>query len=618
MGRRAQSDIISTAIVSAILLSVGITLWLLFSGYAHVTRASVVEEVNKELLVLRSEISVDYALCPGGEALIRNIGSEPVVVFRVLVLKNGVVAWDSLRVYGVREISRVEVGGVSSPPLRFVCPSYNPERDVITIQVHYVPSSLFNPSSPHLIDPTPDVHLFKVAAFRVSSPPMPQAREVCPDKPDEWIWIEYVDPEDFVEWGDPPEFRLGRRIGVVFSESSKPLQVKLRVNVASAQGRAEDSETVNVPKGETQWIDIDMSRLRYPANITFEVDSPSNVKILQNTWYFDADGTSYVNYAKLMWTTLDKRLFGAYVNVFHRISGTYRVEVRVIDCHGHEVAKGSSKKDVVPGAAGRWEDYIITFDRAEFMPNVRRIEINVIDESETVVTVVTDTITRYTTVTETITVYTTQPTRTFTDTVTTTLTDTVTVPATTITRTLTTTSHSTRTVTSYTTVLSTSYVSTVTSTTFVTTTSTATTYLSTVTVTRTTTTRVTSTTTVTGTVTSTVSIPTSTATVTSTSTVLTTVPTATRTTTVTQTATTTYTPPPVTRTVTTTLTTTVATTRLTTTTTVGTTITLSTTVTSTTTTCPPPSSVAGHDVAPLIGVFAPALVAPFVLRRYRR
>ncbi|MCX8188040.1 MAG: hypothetical protein N3F65_05490 [Nitrososphaeria archaeon] len=171
MENNAQSDLLSVVIISAIILAAGITLWVFFSGYALMTRLSAQEEVNKELSVLRSAISADYVICPRGEALIRNVGKEPVVIFRVIVYKNGEMTWDSLREYGVRAFAEIDVNEVSIPPIRFPCPPTREDQseigDLVTVQIHYIPKSLFDPSSPELIDPTSDVLLFRIATFQV-------------------------------------------------------------------------------------------------------------------------------------------------------------------------------------------------------------------------------------------------------------------------------------------------------------------------------------------------------------------------------------------------------------------------------------------------------------------
>jgi len=577
---RAESDLLSIVIITGVVLVCGFILWGFFSGYASVTRLSAQEEVNKELEVLRSSISADYVICPRGEAWIRNTGKESLIVFRVIVFKNGEAIWDSFRVHGIKALSEIDVGDISNPPIRFTCPSYS-EDDIVTVQVHYIPKSLFNPSSPELIEPTPDVQLFRIATFEVE-----EESEVlggrCDDIPKNWAWIDYIDPED-----SPPNGQLGQRIGVRIPEASSVLSINLEVEVEDSAGRKVlGSGSVVTNLEENQWISIDLSSLRYPVIIKFKTVFPENSKILQTDWYLNAIENSYVNYIKLFWNALDGRATGAYVSVFHKISGTYRITVKAIDCYG-VVAKGSSQdRDVVIGAAGRWEEYPIVFDNSLPMLNIRRIEVYVEDVSPFVTLTETTTVLTTETITETLTSYTTQPAGTLTLTVTQIITKTTSIPATTSTNTILTTSIKTTSTTTTSTSTRTSIGSTLLITTYTTVTSTSTTYLSTVTVTRTTTSKTTTTRYSTSLVTSTASIPTATATVTSTIASTTNIPTNTITYTTTATSITTYTPPPATATTTVKSTSTVATKTSTVTATTGTTITTFSTVTSTVNVCP--------------------------------
>ncbi|MEM0236136.1 MAG: hypothetical protein QW628_12520 [Thermofilum sp.] len=608
---RAQSDLVSIVIISAIIVAAGITLWIFYSGYASAARLSAQNEVNRELSILRSVISADYVLCPQGEALLRNVGKEPVVIFRLIVYKNGELVWDSLRIEGIKKLAEIDVGKKGG--VRFTCPASYSKDDVITLQVHYIPKSLFDPSL-ELVDPSSDVLLFKVANFKAEEVSLALAGRACPDEPKNWAWIDFVDPEEA-----PPDGKLGQRIGIRLPDASGVFTLDLKVSVKGVSGSASTTASITSTSDETQWISIDMSGMRYPVTITFEATSPEDSNVLQREWYFNAIDTSYINYVQLIWNKLDKKLVGAYVSAFHRISGTYRVTVKAIDCFGNLVSEGNSLKDVNVGAAGRWEEYYVTFASGEVMPNVRRIEVYVEDLSAFVTEILAEYVTVTVTVTETSTHWVTQPMSTVTETLRTTTTRTTTVPmvTSTITHWVTLTSATTTTITS--TSIRTITRSTVTQTTSVTATSTTTRYLSTVTVTATTTRSTTTTSYSTVFHTTTVSTPTATQTVTSTSTTVTTIPTTTASYTITTTSTTTSTPPPVTSTVTTTQATTVATSTARTTTTVGTTVTSITTQTVTVTACPTSSSQPSPIYAALAALFfAPAITASTIMRRCRR
>lgn len=613
---RAQSDVISIAIISAIIVAAGIALWAFYSGYASVARISAQEEVNKELSVLRSMISADYVLCPQGIARIRNIGKEPVIIFRLIVYKNGEMIWDSLQAYGIKKLAEVNVSDVSD--VSFTCPARYSTEDVVTLLVHYAPKLLFDPSL-ELIYESSDVLLFKIANFRIEEASIALVEEACPDISRNWAWIDFVNPEEA-----PPDGDLHQRIGVRIpkvSNISREFTMSLRVNVKGASGLKSAIVSGIRASDETQWINIDMSGLRHPVTITFEAIYPDDLNVLQQTWYFDAIETSYVNYVQLIWNNLDEKLVGAYVSVFHRISGTYNVTVRIIDCFGNVVSEGSLIKDVHVGAAGRWEEYYVTFRSGEIMSNIRRIEVYIEDLSAVAVETKVETVTESETVTQTLTHWVTEPTSTITEYFTITTTRTITAPATTYTTPSWVTSTSTTTLTSTSTSTVTTTGFTITQTTSVTTTRTTTRYLSTVTVTSTTTRYTTTTSFSTTYRTVTTSIPTTTRTVTSTSTVVTTVPTTTVSLTTTTTSITTYNPPPVTETIIVTQTTTAATTTVSTTTTVGTTATSTVTKTETRTSCPPPSQLSQPSLSTLTlaALFmAPAFMISIVMRRCRR
>lgn len=489
MDKHGQSDLLAITILVAVVIGIGLFLFGLLSGYSGIYRLKSMEEVNAEALVLRSLISADYVFY--GDAYLRNIGKEPVVIFRLITLNNGTIMWDS----GIREIITLGVGELGK--VSYQCPSCR-EGDPIVLQVHYIPEKLFDPSNPELINPTSDVMLYKVASFPAENIVLGLAG-ACPALSN-WVWVDFVDPVEAGQTG-----ALSNMIKLRLSKASTLKDITLNIMVRDdSGGTAEGSKTLPSMSDVDEIIELrSASGVRYPAEVFLDIEDPDWV-LVQNRWYFGRDLTAYIDLVKILWNSFNYRTIEVFVKAFHRDSGLYKIDVRIYDCFDRLIAEGSNVKEVhLGGGSGVWEEYSVALDHNPLISDVYRVEVYVTDISPLVTETRTETVTR-------------------TETTTLTLTSTSTLPLTTLTITSTSTSTTTRWIT----------VATVTRTSTVTRTTTIT--PTTITTTRTVTAIIPSTTrTVTRTDTSTVSRTVATATVTSTLTSTSTVAT------VTQTATTT-------------------------------------------------------------------------------
>ncbi|MEM0456531.1 MAG: hypothetical protein QXI01_02230 [Nitrososphaerota archaeon] len=476
--KKAQSNLLTITIITAMVIGVGLALFSLISSYSEVSRLKSSEEVTNEILVLRSAISADYVF--GGNAYIRNTGKEPVVIFRLIVLNNGTLVWDS----GIKKIIELGVGEVDK--VTYECPSCR-DSDPIVLQVHYIPSKLYDPSNPELINPTSNVVLFRVESFPVERVSL-GSEGICPVSSN-WIWSDFVDP---IEEGIGGE--LSNLLKIRLSKASVSKDVELQITIKDEYGNlAEGSKTLPSMSNVDETVELQSSNvLKYPVEITLSIKD-QGWNIMPEKWYFGREETSYVDLVKILWDSLSYRVIGVFVKAYHDDSGTYKVTVNMYDCYGDLIAYGSSEKEV---EAYIWEEYNIALSSNPIITDVYFIEINIVDVSPLV------TVTK--TITETVTITTTR-----------TFTSTVTVPLTTQTITSTTTSTSTR----WTTIATRTLTTTVTRTTTVY--SPTTTRTRTVTVTLPTTTR-TTTATITSTIGTTVATKTVTSTVTSSSTVATT------------------------------------------------------------------------------------------------
>ena len=425
MKERGQSNILTITIVVAIVIGIGLFLFGLISSYYGIYRYKSTEEVNAELLVLRSLISADYVFY--GDAYLRNIGKEPVVIFRLIVFNNGTPIWDS----GIREMLKLDVGELGK--ISYQCPSCR-EGDSITLQVHYIPEKLYDPSSPELINPTSDVVLFRVASFPVEEYSLGMAGR-CPTQSN-WVWVDFVDPVEEGQNG-----ALSRIVKLRLSKASTLKDITLHVRLKDSDDRStEGSRTLPSMSDVDEIIEMQSAGgLKYPARVFLNVEDP-NWTLIQNQWYFGRDATAYVDLVKILWNSFNYRLIEVFAKVFHLDGGTYKVDVKIYDCEDRLIAEGSSIKEVyLGGGPGVWEEYSISLNSNPLISDVYRVEVNVVDISPifTKTETVTETKTETTTVTSTSTETTTSTTVTITLTSTSTRTRWTTVSTTTRTTTLT-------------------------------------------------------------------------------------------------------------------------------------------------------------------------------------
>ena len=172
MNRKALSSLVSVALILSVVVPVGIFLLSYSQGISNVIRQQEKEDVNEKILLLRSAISADYVFFPGEKAIIRNIGKEPIVIFRLIVYKNGELVWDS----GIDKIAEIPVKKIKL--LRFQCPTCT-RNDSILLTVYYIPSRLFDENNPQLIKPLSEVHLYKIASFPAEQPRQGVLSNVC-------------------------------------------------------------------------------------------------------------------------------------------------------------------------------------------------------------------------------------------------------------------------------------------------------------------------------------------------------------------------------------------------------------------------------------------------------
>jgi len=334
-------------------VAAGIMFWALFSSYAAATEIEQSEKLNENMLVLRSMVSADYVTYPDNIAVLRNIGSEPVVVFRMIVRVNGTEVWDS----GISNLGKINVGELRA--FRFLCPGcFAHENEPVILEVFYMPEELFNRVNPASLKPTSKVILFRVNSFPIENLKLKITRGVCETPQGNWTWVDFMDPFE----ASGTEGTLTQWIRLRFPEASSNSTIKIKIGVNNLV----ENDVITVYK-VSQWVQADTNNRKYPVTIKIIPESP-NWSIPQREWYLGAykwhgSVRAYVDFVKLFWSRFNYRVYQAFVKVFHRESGTYLITVRLVcktDSGSRVVAEGSLIRDVSLGwGSGAYEDYIV-------------------------------------------------------------------------------------------------------------------------------------------------------------------------------------------------------------------------------------------------------------------
>lgn len=525
MRRRGYSEILATVMILAIVLSAGIAIWVFLSSYAGVLRQEEVRELGDQALVLRSNVGAEYSYYPdpmygGGDRgliMLRNTGREPIVVFRILTIRNGSVVYDT----GIRELARIPINERSA--LTFRCPtSVCSAGDRILVQVHYIPEQLYDPRNPALSEPDSETLLFKVETFETSEPRYGLSSG-CTLPTENWLLVEVVDPKEENIYGSTTDYVKIRVLNASARRDSYEFQIRVTDGLGNT---ATGTASVSGSLPQEVYVGLDRRGLRPPLKFEFESLMP-DFTVLPISWAFPNSFGNYIDYSKMRIDLETGRVDEVILSVGFWEDGDYEITVDIYDCNGVLIARGVLRVSIAMGDLALYVDqYSVVLSSSINVFNIGRIEIRTTDVTPTVTTTVTETSTVTVTSTTTRTTTTTIPRTTTTTRITTTTTRTITTPSTTTTTTSTRTSTttlvtaittsiitrttitytatrtltSTRTITLTSTSISPTITSTITSTstTFTTTRTTTKTFTSTVTITSTTTRTSTTTTTISG------------------------------------------------------------------------------------------------------------------------
>jgi len=545
--RRGDSDVVSTAMTLSVVVAIGLGMLGLLSSYSSIGRQEAVQSLNKDSLVLRSMLGADYVYFPDwripeeagyGVARFRNVGYERITIFRIIVYRNGSLAYDS----GLDPSRFVTLNVAEVAEVSFRCPGCR-RGDPILVTAHYLPTALIRPGDPGSIEALLRTELFKVSSFEAATP-RAGLSESCPP-PSSWIFVELVDPVESAA------LENGELVFVVNNEvklrllmaSDRVLDTNIDVKILDGGGNLAGG-AIHVSGEPPMEIRVPLSgqTLRYPMTVSITSD---DYTILPQIWRYDVAGdVIFPDYAKLNVDLLNRLANSFLVSAYSTDQATVQVTLAIRDCVSSYTTGGRLLLDFDPqGVMYQVSQGTYHLNPPTSILNLYEVSIEYVDvtDVEVVWVTLTTTVTATATATTTKTTSTTVPstTRTLTSTTTTTTTRTVYTSTTTTTSTRTITSTSTSSTTTTTTVTTTTATFTsYTSTRWVTLTRTSTSYTTTSTVRATSSTTQTSTlysptatTTITQTTTSYTATYTVTATATSTSTARTTVTTTTTTTT---------------------------------------------------------------------------------------
>ncbi|MEM0440168.1 MAG: hypothetical protein QW463_01015 [Candidatus Caldarchaeum sp.] len=430
--KKGLSEIVGLAIVTAVVVVMGIGLWYYLLSHISIVQSNELFEVGGQALLLRSNIGADYVFYPDrvygagfGTVMVRNLGQEPVVVFRILTINNGTVVADT----GIGELARIPVGGYRQ--FMFECPTAVCKvGDPITVQVHFTPELLFNPRDPRLKEHYSETQLYKISSF-TAVPSITGTGAICTIGTAHWIMVELVDPKEDTIHGHATDFVKIR----VLNASIVSPSYQLAIEVIDGNGdMATGFVTVNGSLPQEVYVRLNRSGLVPPFTVHIYSQDP-RFTVLPLDWKFPNSFGNFIDYTKLRIDLTRFTLDEVILSMGFYESGEYEILVEIYDCNGRLATSGSLRFNITVGSlAGYFEQYSVVLRPPISIFDIGTIVIRSVDRTPwiTVTATVTQTETVYTTTTRTF--YTTSTT-TVTTSSTSTTTRTITRPSTTVTST---------------------------------------------------------------------------------------------------------------------------------------------------------------------------------------
>ena len=359
---RKRSRAGQIGLTEAILLSLFVAVGLLTYGYVAAYSKAISEhrrrELGEDIQVFNSKLNIVAAYYPPGKAYLENTGFRNVTIVNALVYLNGSLIWNS----GIKNLRTISPGEISW--IDFSCPgcgSIDGVRPILVVK--YLPTSLFNPSSP-----TENFHKAWVDSSEITIL-KGSSIGVCPISGN-WTVIDIVDPKE--NWGSPSTYAGTVEFRMPYANKLDTVRVKVKVTSSNPSDSRVGEANLPSMSDQTHRINTPGGALYYPITVQFTILTPG-WEALQREWYFGKSPNGYIDFAMLTWSESNNMVYEVYVGAHFRRSGTYSITARIYDCYGNLMSSGTYT--YVNNLGTLWIQFSIRLNKPAYLLDIRRVEI---------------------------------------------------------------------------------------------------------------------------------------------------------------------------------------------------------------------------------------------------
>lgn len=327
--------VIEVAVISSIVIALGIFLMLYSAGIFTTTTYDLTKEVDRNIQLLRGILlveSVEYGEEDGGEYArihVRNIAKHPIdlTITRIELLISESRLYDSLpkSPLGFGNITKLEIGEkkILDAP---TCPPCRKGQN-LTYRVWYISSSLYNVENPLL-----SVSDMLYVEFKTIKPIGIAEVLKCPLPNDNWIVVDYVDPATGAIFGRISELEPAVYIRPSFASSQSSGMSFTVTVIEDKTGRSGSGTTrLDVPSVRLERVPGNFGGLQTPLKIIVS----SSWNIIQREWFLDGIPEKlHVSGIYLQWSRIDRILEGIMLELGLGERGDYVVNIVLRDCYG--------------------------------------------------------------------------------------------------------------------------------------------------------------------------------------------------------------------------------------------------------------------------------------------
>ncbi|RLG07779.1 MAG: hypothetical protein DRN68_04900 [Thaumarchaeota archaeon] len=349
-------------LTEAVLLSLFVIVGLLTYGYAAAYSKIISQdrrrELDEDMQVFSSKLNIVAAYYPPGKAYLENTGLRNVTIINALVYLNGSLIWNS----GIKDLGTIDPGEISW--IDFNCPGCSSSYEAHPILVvRYLPTSLFNPSSPVENVHKAWVDSSEITILRKSS------IGACPISGN-WTIIDIVDPKE--NWGSPSRYAGTVEFRMPYASRLDTVRVKVKVTSDNPPDSRVGEADLPSMSNQAHRITTPGSALNYPITIQFTILTPG-WEALQREWYFGRSAHGYIDFAMLTWSQSNNMVYEVYVGAHFRTSGTYKLTAKLYDCNGALMSNGTYI--YVNHHGTLWIQFSIRLNNPAYILDIRRVEV---------------------------------------------------------------------------------------------------------------------------------------------------------------------------------------------------------------------------------------------------